>query len=451
VRRLLGKLAKGGSSPQSFVVAFGGHSSAASHGNYFNESYAHEFERLLAPVFKEAGIQLEVRNHAMGGTASMPTSLCIATFYGAALDMISWDFGMTEGANIDHSEFFFRQALLLDSSPLLLMAHNSDFRREPLLEYYSQKGFEVGGIRMDIAMDTVPATESSDAATELPHAIQFLNCGPGVKDQVCRSAKYDCVRQCGDGVGQPCPGQVSWHPGWRYHKLKGSLLATIVLEALQEAATRYQTYTMEMGPDLDPELYSYPSKEERPLPPSFKCGSMSLDAEFCDTRFSCATTFEPHVGQSLQDLVEPPPQPGRLQSDASMSQRYHSEPSGWQVSLAPGEGDNTIHCTGHLDAKKNILGRKGDGWLVLRTPKLTRGLLLLCEGPFSARMAKKVQFLNTSGNTVLEVDGQRTHFQRKVPKSLCSVVSDGLSPATHTVAFKATEEVLTGFSFLVWA
>jgi len=104
VRRLLGKLAKGGSSPQSFVVAFGGHSSAASHGNYFNESYAHEFERLLAPVFKEAGIQLEVRNHAMGGTASMPTSLCIATFYGAALDMISWDFGMTEGANIDHSE-----------------------------------------------------------------------------------------------------------------------------------------------------------------------------------------------------------------------------------------------------------------------------------------------------------------------------------------------------------
>jgi hypothetical protein len=52
-----------GDSAKKFVVAFGGHSSAAAHGNYFNESYAHAFQRLLTPVCEAAGIELVVRNH----------------------------------------------------------------------------------------------------------------------------------------------------------------------------------------------------------------------------------------------------------------------------------------------------------------------------------------------------------------------------------------------------
>ena len=46
----------------------------------------------------------------------------------------------------------------------------------------------------------------------------------------------------------------------------------------------------------------------------------------------------------------------------------------WNVELAPGEGDNAAHCTGHVDAKRNMLGKKGSGWMVLRVPKVRRRL-----------------------------------------------------------------------------
>jgi hypothetical protein len=67
VKRFLAKLAapKSDEASKTFVIAFGGHSSAASHGNYFNQSYAHYFQRMLEPALKAAGIQLVVRNHGI--------------------------------------------------------------------------------------------------------------------------------------------------------------------------------------------------------------------------------------------------------------------------------------------------------------------------------------------------------------------------------------------------
>lgn len=44
----------------------------------------------------------------MGGTGSVPGSYCMATVYGDDIDVASWDFGMTEGNNYDHTEMFFR-------------------------------------------------------------------------------------------------------------------------------------------------------------------------------------------------------------------------------------------------------------------------------------------------------------------------------------------------------
>ena len=167
-KRFLAKLAapKGDSASKRFVIAFGGHSSAAAHGNFFNQSYAFAFERLLQPVFKAAGLELVVRNHAMGGTGCVPSAYCVANVYGNDLDALSWDFGMTDGRNIDHAELYFRQAVLqtrqegeqLSSSgsgpqrglaPVMMLAHNTDGPREDLLKYYVAAGLEVAGIRMN--------------------------------------------------------------------------------------------------------------------------------------------------------------------------------------------------------------------------------------------------------------------------------------------------------------
>ena len=228
--------------------------------------------------------------------------------------------------------------------------------------------------------------------------------------------------------------QVSWHPGWRYHQLKGSLLAVIFLDALNQAARKFQDFTMDMGPDLDESMYEVPP---RPLPPPSLCGQRSIEQAFCDVKFNCATTYEPRVGQSILDLTK------------GLPSKYDG--GKWAAALAPGEGDNAAHCTGHVDAKKNVLGKQGDGWFAMKLRGVKKGLIIVCEGPFSARMEKQVTHVNTSTNVRLELDGQVTHYQRKLTKSLCSVVTDKASPGDHTLAFQAQGSILTGFSYVIWA
>jgi hypothetical protein len=45
----------------------------------------------------------------MGGTGCVPSAYCVGNVYGSDLDVISWDFGMTDGRNIDHGELYYRQ------------------------------------------------------------------------------------------------------------------------------------------------------------------------------------------------------------------------------------------------------------------------------------------------------------------------------------------------------
>jgi len=211
IKRLLSKLAapKDDNEMKTFTIAFGGHSSAAAHGNYYNQSYAHAFERMLGPAMKAAGIKLVIRNHAMGGTGCIPSAYCSGNVYGEDLDAISWDFGMTDGRNIDHAELYFRQAILQHHQtkiknnngndniddvyglpPLLLLAHNTDNAREELLHHYSTNGFEVAGIRMNQAINIVPKTTSIEHANHLPDALKYLECADTISWDDCKAQRY---------------------------------------------------------------------------------------------------------------------------------------------------------------------------------------------------------------------------------------------------------------------
>ena len=77
----------------------GGHSSAAGHGNLFNQTYGYIIEESARPIFDALGITFYGKNYAMGGMKSAPESaLCISQLYGPDLDILSWDFGMTDGS-----------------------------------------------------------------------------------------------------------------------------------------------------------------------------------------------------------------------------------------------------------------------------------------------------------------------------------------------------------------
>jgi hypothetical protein len=71
-----------------FVWATGGHSTAAAHGNLYNESYTAVMERNAFDLFQAVGLQLEGRNFGMGTTASgMEIASCIKEVFGQDVDI----------------------------------------------------------------------------------------------------------------------------------------------------------------------------------------------------------------------------------------------------------------------------------------------------------------------------------------------------------------------------
>jgi len=209
---------------------------------------------------------------------------------------------------------------------------------------------------------------------------------------------------------------------------------------------RYQTFTMEMGPNLDADMYQVPKyPSERPLPKPLLCGkaSSSVDAILCNIALNCATSFEPRMGQGTLDL-----------SPRYDVKQHSKQYKGWEVSLSPGEGDNTAACTGHLDQKFNTLSKNNNQWLDMKIDNVKHGTAIICEGPFSQRYAKLVGYINTTegGNAKIKLDSHNWHYERKLSKSLCSVISDKLSPGTHMISIQTSStKSFTGFSHLIWA
>ena len=103
----------------SFVVAVGGMSDVAGHGNLFDEAYPNVCGDALRPVFEKAGVRFAVRNMAMGGVPSFPNSVCMGDNFGRDADVIVWDFRMVE-RDADKGELYIRQALMLPRGPSIV-------------------------------------------------------------------------------------------------------------------------------------------------------------------------------------------------------------------------------------------------------------------------------------------------------------------------------------------
>jgi hypothetical protein len=108
-------------------------SAAAAHGDLYNESYTAVIERFVRPSFQELGIWFQGKNYAMGGTESGPeVVLCVPAIFGTDIDVLSWDFGMTDADNFAHFEMYFRHASMLPSRPaavgLIMQSYGYDLR-----------------------------------------------------------------------------------------------------------------------------------------------------------------------------------------------------------------------------------------------------------------------------------------------------------------------------------
>jgi hypothetical protein len=191
-----------------FVIAVGGMSDTAGHGNQASESYPMVMKAALQPAFAAAGIELEVRNLAMGGVPSFPDSVCMRDNYGNDIDIIVWDFRMVEHDEIK-GELFLRQALMMPKSPSVM------FKRENrYLDGFAKTYGDKLGLHAIDETNLFNLLESKSAALK--------------NDQFCETS---CT----------CPGQVRWHSGWKMQRLRGLQMAMIYSRMLSKALLEVKT------------------------------------------------------------------------------------------------------------------------------------------------------------------------------------------------------------------
>mmetsp|Transcript_1243 Transcript_1243/g.1889 ORF Transcript_1243/g.1889 Transcript_1243/m.1889 type:complete len:663 (-) Transcript_1243:3626-5614(-) len=235
-----------------FVWATGGDSSAAAHGNLFNQSYTAVLEDAVRPAFKALGINFIGRNYAMSLYQSAPElALCMEEVYGTDIDVLNWDFAMQEDIDpgIHKSEFWVERAISHSSLPILFFVDNRASRRLDMLhEKLESNG--VGFVVMDkLAVDfvraRVPSTNPNfgpqlpllnnwicdgavEGSTPCDDPMRFFMCEQSDGAESCISAKYKTLPGCDRN-------RKANHPGWREHNFKGLLFAHFLLDVMEEA------------------------------------------------------------------------------------------------------------------------------------------------------------------------------------------------------------------------
>jgi hypothetical protein len=221
-----------------WVYASAGHSSSAGHGNFHKDSYSAVLERAAQPVFAAIGIDLETRNYGMSGQSSSPELVfCMESVYGTDVDLLSYDFGQTEGRTVITAlPFWMRRAGLHQNRPALMTLHNSnamydimlDLDRQKLLTTLTMNGTVMGQIGKAIP-DTFGL--SKEEIAQMPPYIRQLKC-QGVLENGepgCNEKKWD-MSICPDRKWR-----TNWHPGYKRLALTGNMLALFLVDALQDS------------------------------------------------------------------------------------------------------------------------------------------------------------------------------------------------------------------------
>lgn len=205
-----------------FVWATGGHSAAAGHGNFYDESYTSYLNKAATPIFKSVGIDLITRSYAMGGSSSAPEiALCAEEIFGQDLDVIVWDFGMTDGRNSEKLFLYLYRTVGYNRNHPIGIAYHANGRwekerRRIVGVFENDYGLPVLISSEDVltqVLDYVPDSLGLSRAEidNMPKFVRSFRCGNNELEKgepYCDASKFNHTL---------CPTrkfQTSWHPGW---------------------------------------------------------------------------------------------------------------------------------------------------------------------------------------------------------------------------------------------
>jgi hypothetical protein len=347
-----------------FVIAFAGYSVTVGRGNFFSQSFPFVLERVLkAPLKRTLGIDLIVRNGAIGGIPSFPYGWCLSHFLGDDADVVSWDYGMNEGRGAAVLESYIRQALQLPKRPKFIMLDNNK-ERSQVLEAYAKTGLLSDAIRVSRAELTIPE-----------------NPPPGLRDW--------------DQFGAPdgCPGRTVWHPKKMEHELIGWTIAMHMVDAIERAFTIMQesNWQQKYGNQVSQKLVFLPPINKPPQNEDAVTALMyghEENGEYRMKEISCRTSFLPAVNNEkvLPSVVVS----GLAETQLDMMEERSDDlyKSGWVLDVSKLERDTkrkVERCggLGYIDMKVALYGIPESGtlqlWLPSRGDDARRFTLIICE------------------------------------------------------------------------
>jgi len=226
----------------SFVWATGGHSAAASHGNFFNQSYTWYMENDVKDVFGALGLGFIGKNYAVGGMSSSPeVGLCQQSIFGLDFDVLSWDYGMTDGNKILFMDHYFHRAVTSANRPAVVAFSGRDSGRTNAMAEMEGKGAAVlilDYLKEKELIKSIPETfgMTSEQIDQLPLFVKNLKCNGRIEEgePFCDADKFDntmCVNR---------KFRTSWHPGWRWHAVRGRFMSLLMIELLSDALNDIQ-------------------------------------------------------------------------------------------------------------------------------------------------------------------------------------------------------------------
>lgn len=246
---------------ERFVWATGGHSAAAAHGNLYNESYTSYMERGVKDLFHAVGIDFVGRNYAMGGMDSAPQlALCNEAVYGKDADVISWDFGMTDGGQHFKTTLYASRIGMHTNRPAHVSINNGGRnykKRMNALKLAEEAGVPTLQLLPNVEDGVVKGAPDSFGLSDKemkkmgPFAANYKCKNAVEKEAPCQAEKYN-VKVCPDRKFK-----ASWHPGWRQHAVTGNVLALFLAETMIDALKE-----LTKSSENPRELYAKLKKEE---------------------------------------------------------------------------------------------------------------------------------------------------------------------------------------------
>lgn len=199
------------------VETYSGNSDAAGHGNFFGEQYTMVMKDRARDLFHSVGLDLEARPYGIGGQTSAPEAAgCAKELYGDDVDLITWDFAMTDGRWYWRLEFFAHRVAMLPNFPaLLVLQPGTDEKRREITNHLSKQGLAILRQEEKYVIDQqlkMPDSSfrSEEDLAEMPDSVRYFRCGYGIEyGPGCLENKFTHNGTCDERSHR-----TNWHHGW---------------------------------------------------------------------------------------------------------------------------------------------------------------------------------------------------------------------------------------------